>query len=123
MDASFPSLQQLATEGLGHLATLLTLQGDDTSLWNMRKHILGRLSYPTDLLKNEFTLTLSCLKLNPKSYGPWYHRYWTVQKLPSLLEIDWHLEDKLIMKLLELDSRNCTALHCAFLLLPSCSFS
>ena len=105
----------IAPEGLTLLSTLLELQGDDQALWNMRKNILKELlgnpekSAPgpiLELLKIELALTLKCLTMNPKSYGPWYHRYWTVQLIPTE-QMDWSQEAKHISKLLDLDTRNC----------------
>jgi geranylgeranyl transferase type-2 subunit alpha len=57
-------------------------------------------------LKEELELTFQCLQNNPKSYGAWHHRCWTMLKLKNP---DWDNELALCSKFLLLDERN---FHC-----------
>ena len=52
----------------------------------------------------ELSFLESCLKINPKSYGSWYHRGWVSARLPRP---DWARELSLCDRCLSLDDRNC----------------
>lgn len=54
--------------------------------------------------------SVEAIKANPKSYGAWYHRKWIITELKiANAPVDISNELRLCTKLLELDSRNCTA--------------
>ena len=95
-------------------AGVLMANPDISTLWNIRKEVLTK-ALPTlestivehDLvLKKELDLTLQCLQNNPKSYGAWYHRCWSMLKMKSP---NWDHELKLCNDYLMLDGRN---FHC-----------
>lgn len=71
--------------------------------------LLSRL-YPREeeelqkLYEAELLFIESCLKVNPKSYGSWYHRGWVSERLPKP---DWKRELSLCDRCLSLDDRNC----------------
>lgn len=52
----------------------------------------------------ELSFLESCLKVNPKSYGSWHHRWWVSTRLPKP---DWARELNLCDRCLSLDDRNC----------------
>lgn len=105
---------------------------DIGTLWNIRREILLRIAdknttTPDDeekdkdialddaegkdkdedkLLLKELDLTQQCLMTNPKSYGAWHHREWSLGKMNSP---DWPREIGLCNKFLQLDERN---FHC-----------
>lgn len=55
-------------------------------------------------LENEIKLTEQCLLANPKSYGAWHHRYWTLEHHPKP---NWQKEFDLCNQYLKMDDRNC----------------
>jgi len=61
---------------------------------------------PEKALLAELELTQQCLMSNPKSYGSWHHRCWTIDQLEKP---DLHREAALTAKYLKMDSRN---FHC-----------
>jgi len=100
---------------------------DIGTLWNIRREILLRITVkdtteedtaPADAQENkdtkdkdkillkELDLTQQCLMTNPKSYGAWHHREWSLEKMDSP---DWPREIGLCNKFLQLDERN---FHC-----------
>ena len=82
-------MQLRATSGV------LLANPDITTLWNIRKEMLEIiLSFfgnfaPSNIndhdanLKKELDLTLQCLQNNPKSYGAWHHRCWSMLKMKN----------------------------------------
>ena len=84
---------------------------DITTMWNMRKEALSELIKDQELdkdklMKKEVELTVSCLSKNPKSYGAWHHRCWSLLKMN---EPNWEYELLLCNKYLSMDERN---FHC-----------
>jgi Protein prenyltransferase alpha subunit repeat len=119
------NIHALLNKGLDLLNLLLLLQPDDTSLWNMRKRILLAILFDADKvtichdeikcgksIQAELDLTCQCLKINPKAYAPWYHRYWLFVQCCGGTNglshhLNWDTEMNLLTKLLLLDPRNC----------------
>ena len=98
-------------------SSLLKIQPESSNVWNSRKRMVLRATEKTLLLNDELYLTIECLKLNPKSYATWHHRYWTILQLlqcDSAL-MSWDIELGLLSKLLDQDSRNCMSLLPVFL--------
>ena len=95
-------------------AGVLMANPDISTLWNIRKEVLGigltiLDSNPMEhdlVLKKELELTFQCLQNNPKSYGAWYHRCWSMLKMKSP---KWDQELRLCNDYLKLDGRN---FHC-----------
>jgi len=92
---------------------------DIGTLWNIRREILLKLADNScgdgeenkdvekdKLLSKELDLTQQCLMTNPKSYGAWHHREWS---LVTMDKPDWSREIGLCNKFLQLDERN---FHC-----------
>uniref|UniRef100_A0A7N6C2V2 Geranylgeranyl transferase type-2 subunit alpha n=1 Tax=Anabas testudineus TaxID=64144 RepID=A0A7N6C2V2_ANATE len=95
-------------EALQLTQQLLSSNPDFATLWNYRREILMHLE--TDevqkIYETELSFLESCLKMNPKSYGSWHHRYWVSARLP---QPDWARELSLCDRCLSLDDRN---FHC-----------
>ena len=95
-------------------AGVLMANPDISTLWNIRKEVLGKALITLDstpvehdlVLKKELDLTFQCLQNNPKSYGAWYHRCWSMLKMKSP---KWDQELRLCNDYLKLDGRN---FHC-----------
>jgi hypothetical protein len=65
---------------------LLTVNPDPIYLWNLRRESMTQMSTlcapdysPIKFMEDEFVLTSSCLKRNPKAYGAWFHRKWCIR--------------------------------------------
>jgi len=102
------STQALDEEAYQLSAKLLEINPDFYSLWNYRRDILNHFfeTKPKEQLAPvELKLTEAALMKNPKSYGAWHHRVWTLQLGVSSLQ----KEIELCGKMLTLDSRN---FHC-----------
>ncbi|XP_075067251.1 geranylgeranyl transferase type-2 subunit alpha isoform X2 [Mixophyes fleayi] len=103
---------ELDKEALELTTQILALNPDFASLWNMRREVFLALGADRSdeemrpLYLGELSFLESCLRVNPKSYGTWYHRCWTMQHMP---EPDWSRELTLCNRFLELDERN---FHC-----------
>ena len=102
-----------AHAGLKVTGELLLLNPDFMTAWNLRKEILLSLlrnKKCEELIKEEFEFGVAAIKVNPKSYGAWYHRKWLITKLHDFgVHFGLAAEIKLCSKLLDLDSRN---FHC-----------
>merc|ERR1719189_3357299 len=90
---------------------VLLANPDITTLWNIRKEMLETILNPDNesndtTLKKELELTVQCLQNNPKSYGAWHHRCWSMLKMKNP---NWDYELGLCNKYLSLDERN---FHC-----------
>ncbi len=95
-------------------AGVLLANPDISTLWNIRKELLSAFILPSTkdeqdhdkALKQELDLTVQCLQVNPKSYGAWHHRCWSMLKAKKP---DWGYELGLCGKYLSMDERN---FHC-----------
>lgn len=91
---------------------ILEMIPDIHSLWNYRREILEHLKETVSedelqrRLELERSLTETCLRANPKSYGAWHHRTWSIDAMPRP---DWQRELALCTKFLSMDERN---FHC-----------
>ena len=86
-------------------AGILMANPDISTLWNIRKQ-LCQLHLGDAALKKELDLTVQCLQTNPKSYGAWHHRCWSMLHMEKP---NWDYEMSLCNKYLSLDERN---FHC-----------
>ncbi|MCI4387777.1 hypothetical protein PGIGA_G00078090 [Pangasianodon gigas] len=106
------SNSELDEEALQLTQQLLASNPDFATLWNYRREILLQLETVKEeeemqkLYETELLFIESCLKVNPKSYGSWYHRGWVASRL---LRPDWQRELGLCDRCLSLDDRN---FHC-----------
>ena len=75
-------------ETLDIIANMLTVNPDPLQLWNHRREILlGTVSATSQseekghisFLPQEQQLTQSALQRNPKAYGAWFHRKWSIR--------------------------------------------
>ncbi|KAM4707952.1 geranylgeranyl transferase type-2 subunit alpha [Discoglossus pictus] len=103
---------ELDKEALDLTGQILALNPDFASLWNVRREIFMYLRDSKSheemkpLYSGELSFLESCLRVNPKSYGTWYHRCWMMEHIP---EPDWARELALCNRFLEIDERN---FHC-----------
>jgi geranylgeranyl transferase type-2 subunit alpha len=61
---------------------LLAVNPDPVYLWNFRREILLNPCLPTtdgSFLEQEQLLTQTALQRNPKAYGAWFHRKWSIR--------------------------------------------
>uniref|UniRef100_A0A8C6SF62 Geranylgeranyl transferase type-2 subunit alpha n=1 Tax=Neogobius melanostomus TaxID=47308 RepID=A0A8C6SF62_9GOBI len=99
-------------EALELTQQLLSSNPDFATLWNQRREILTHLETVKDedgmqkIYDSELHFLESCLKVNPKSYGSWFHRGWVSSRLPRP---NWVRELSLCDRCLSLDDRN---FHC-----------
>ncbi|XP_020774504.1 geranylgeranyl transferase type-2 subunit alpha [Boleophthalmus pectinirostris] len=99
-------------EALELTQQLLSSNPDFATLWNQRREILMHLETVKDedemqkIYESELHFLESCLKVNPKSYGSWFHRGWVSAHLPRP---NWERELSLCDRCLSLDDRN---FHC-----------
>lgn len=89
----------------------LLLNPDLLTAWSIRRRTLRILfasgDWPAALQEMEFSV--ATIKVNPKSYGAWYHRRWligeAIREAPEGVPVQHELA--LCAKLLDLDARNC----------------
>ncbi|CAM9460706.1 unnamed protein product [Ascophyllum nodosum] len=105
------------------LGKLLRLHPDFYSMWNYRKEVvlqeLERIvdaqdkteEALRDLFREELSLSVDCIKRNPKSYSAWHHHKWALEKGLDSLGGTLALREELALcaQFLELDGRN---FHC-----------
>jgi len=102
------SNQNLPADKLLHISSrLLSVQPDLSLAWSTRKSNKDSLN-----LEQELFLTYQCLQENPKSYGAWFHRRWSLENLPheksktSKFECFYQEELKTVDQYLQFDDRN-----------------
>ncbi|XP_063057075.1 geranylgeranyl transferase type-2 subunit alpha [Engraulis encrasicolus] len=99
-------------EALQLTQQLLSANPDFATLWNYRREILTHLETVKEQeeVQKKYDAELSfletCLRVNPKSYGCWYHRGWVCDRQPKP---NWARELALCDECLALDDRN---FHC-----------
>ncbi|KAG5276297.1 hypothetical protein AALO_G00130310 [Alosa alosa] len=99
-------------EALQLTQQLLSANPDFATLWNYRREILMYLETvkEEDEVQKQYDAELvfleACLRVNPKSYGCWYHRGWVCGRQPRP---NWVRELALCDECLALDDRN---FHC-----------
>lgn len=89
-------------ETLGLIDKLLSVNPDPIYLWNHRRELLQSLITPQNndystvsgnkphiepkaFIRQEQILTQTALQRNPKAYGAWFHRKWSIRQLLLLL--------------------------------------
>lgn len=89
-------------------AKILSVNPDLTTLWNIRRECILKMSAGVEpdmsLFDRDLGFTESCLQIQPKSYGAWHHRVWILENSPNP---DWDKEVKLCTNYLKRDERNC----------------
>lgn len=100
---------ELDDEVLQITAQVLQSNPDDSTLWNIRREVLGKLrgsglKHSVEDGAAELTLTELALSKNPKSYGAWSHRAWSMDFFQNM---DWTKELHLCDLFLKQDERNC----------------
>ncbi len=67
---------------------LLSVNPDPMYLYNQRREVLllrenakgVSIDPPLFQIDTELSMTATCLKRNPKAYGPWFHRKWAIRQ-------------------------------------------
>lgn len=87
---------------------ILSVNPDITTLWNIRRECILKMSAdnPKDskLFEADLSFTAMCLQVQPKSYGAWHHRSWILEHSPNP---NWDHEVDLCTLFLKKDERNC----------------
>lgn len=101
---------------LDDTTTLLELNPEFNAVWNYRRHIVLSLVQQGALDRKQFLnqdlkLTMAQLRMYPKCYWIWNHRTWCLQQLQLHGEANWEFELAIVLKLLEMDSRNFHGWH------------
>lgn len=110
-------LDQVYTQGFLDDTTILLEQNPEfNAVWNYRRHIVLSLLEQGALdrkqvLNQDLRLTMAQLKMYPKCYWIWNHRTWCLQQLQLHGEANWDFELAIVLKLLEMDSRNFHGWH------------
>lgn len=102
-----------ATTTLTLISKALLVNPDPLYLWNHRREWLlllwkGQPTINEELLGPEFELTRAALERNPKAYGAWMHRKWTVGQVRPCAAV-LEQERALTTLFLKADERN---FHC-----------
>lgn len=102
-------------ETLALIEKLLLVNPDPLALWNHRRELILAKTGDFEVSK-ELVLTASCLERNPKAYGAWFHRKWSIRKALSAAESSTSSSTSLLERelalcaqFLKLDERN---FHC-----------
>lgn len=103
-------------EALDDTTALLELNPEFNAVWNYRRRIVLHLLEEGNLDRKQFIsqdlrMTMGQLKMYPKCYWIWNHRMWCLDLLDKHGEAGWEYELAIVLKLLELDSRNFHGWH------------
>ncbi|KZV85101.1 rab-protein geranylgeranyltransferase [Exidia glandulosa HHB12029] len=101
---------------------LLKLNFEYYSVWNYRRQILERATFPNaspdkinEVLSVELTFTSAALRQHPKVYWIWNHRSWCLEHVPDgpseedphgWKTANWNKELFVVEKMLDADARN-----------------
>ena len=113
------AMEEILIPLLKATAEILVSNPDILTFWNIRRDVLLRIKEifsskdengkKDELIKHwksELILTIECLPANPKAYGTWHHRCWTMLQIPKP---DWDKDIDLCTMYLTNDERN---FHC-----------
>lgn len=85
-------------------------------MWNYRRRIMlslfeeGKINRKQSL-SQDLLMTMGQLRVYPKCYWIWNHRMWCLEQLDKHGEATWEYELAIVLKLLEMDSRNFHGWH------------
>lgn len=100
--------QQYDDTSFTNTTTLLTLNPEFYTIWNIRREILEHWGLDTDKVKRhlaeDLKMVMAMLKRFPKCYWVWNHRRWCLLSLKD--DANWEKEFALVLMLLDLDIRN-----------------
>ena len=74
-------------------AKLLLVNPDPLYLWNIRRELLILNKFSFFQIESELELIANSLRRNPKAYGAWFHRKWTIQKWITILKASSNISD------------------------------
>lgn len=103
-------------EALDDTTAILEMNPELNAAWNFRRNIILALLHQgkinaKQVLNQDLRMTMEQLKAFPKCYWIWNHRTWCLQELEKRGEANWDYELAIVLKLLELDSRNFHGWH------------
>lgn len=103
-------------KALANTATLLSLNPEFNAIWNYRRDIFSQLisedpSVKADLLGEDLNMIKGMMRQYPKCYWIWNHRRWCLEVLSQDHMANWSYELGLVLKVLEMDSRNFHGWH------------
>lgn len=101
---------------LANTTTLLSINPEFNAVWNYRRDIFIYLisNDPTKkagLLGEDLDMIKAMMKQYPKCYWIWNHRRWCLEELSQDHLANWAYELELVLKVLEMDSRNFHGWH------------
>lgn len=101
---------------LAETNVLLELNPEFNAVWNYRRNILMHLFSTEELIRkdtlnSDLKMVMAQLKMYPKCYWIWNHRTWCLARLQEHNEANWQYELAIVLKLLDLDSRNFHGWH------------
>lgn len=106
---------EYTVQALADTTSLLEINPEFNAVWNFRRHILLKLFNGEinrkEALSNDLKMVMAQLKMYPKCYWLWNHRSWCLGQLEENGEANWEYELAIVLKLLEMDSRNFHGWH------------